>query len=269
MAGKYGYMPIDGRTSRATDFAGTGLDILTVETTQRHAYGRRYLDWDGSVFVYGHSLSALYSGFGAANIAPQNIGAVIPVGAKVGDRQVTVTIASGDGYAGDGVIAENELMLGRFVAGHGEALVQNRIIMGNTAVASGGGTSKLTLNRAITNALTASSSYVEILLNPDRYLAKGAYQYNAFMSVPAVNVAATGYNFWGQTWGPCWLCPGGADATPGNTIHDRMMYFVGDGSVNGGDYLAAAEAYQPAGWLMDMTSAALSAMPMVFLTIRR
>ncbi len=62
---------------------------------------------------------------------------------------------------------------------------------------------------------------------------------------------------------------GRASATPGNTIHDRMMYFVGDGSVNGGDYLAAAEAYQPAGWLMDMTSAALSAMPMVFLTIRR
>jgi hypothetical protein len=234
---------------------------------QQYHYGTRHITKDGRVFKYSGSKTALLSGFGAANYfaaANQN-GAVLPAAVAVGDTKIAVTIASDDGYGG-GAIAEDELVGGYVVMGHGESLVQNRLIVKNTAISTAGGTMYITVDGAIEQVMTISSSYCEILFNPYRYLGKGALQYNAFMCVPSQNVTS-GYNFWGQTWGPCWVVPGGADTTPGNTIHDRMMYFVGDGSVNGGDYLAAAEAYQPAGFILDSTSPSISACPFIMLQI--
>jgi hypothetical protein len=256
------YLPV----SRIQDPNGAGLSYASISTTQQHAWGRRALTKDGRVFKYFHSLGSLLSGYGAANIAPQNIGAVPPANIAVGAKQVTVTIASGDGYAADGVVAENELVGGYFVAGHDEAAaVQNRLIEGNTAVASGGGTTRVTLDEPIANALT-TSSYIEITLNPYRYLSKGAYEYNAFLGVPAVNTAST-YNGWLQTAGPCFVIPGGGDATPGDTANDRTAYFVGDGSVNFGYALTVESGYQIAGFCIDTTASGTSAMPLIMLTL--
>jgi len=249
----------------ATELDRMGLYVI--ETTQRHVYGQRLLTVDGRVFKYCHSLGSLLSGFGAANIAPYNIGAVLPAAAAVGDTEVLVTIASGDGYAADGVVAENELIGAYVVMGNGESLVQNRMIIGNTAVASGGGTCTIKLDGGIANAMTISSSYCEIILNPYKYLSKGAYEYQAFMCVPALN-AATGYNFWGQTWGPCWVTPGGADATPGSSADDRTAYFVGDGSVNFGTYvISLARGHQLAGFAIEMTTTSITACPLIMLQI--
>jgi len=263
------YDPITLGPAEPKDYttAGRGEQgIVSLETVQRHIFGRRAITWDGKVFKYCHSLGTLLSGFGAANIATQNIGAVIPVAAAVGDPEITVTIASGDGYAGDGVIAKNELVGALLVCGNGESLVQNRTIMANTAVAANGGTCRLRLDYPIANIMTAASSYVEIVMNPYKYLSKGAYEYHAFMCVPAVN-AASGYNFWGQTWGPCWVCPGGADATPGNTVNDRTAYFVGDGSVNFGTSLTVETGYQIAGFCIDNTAGPVSALPLIMLQL--
>ncbi len=79
--------------------------------------------------------------------------------------------------------------------------------------------------------------------------------------------ATTGYNFWGQTEGPCWVVPGGADATPGDTANDRTAYFVGDGSVNFGTSLVVESGYQKAGYCIDPTVSGTSAMPLVFLQL--
>lgn len=250
------------------DFVSSGykLSYAAIETTQRNVPGRAAITRDGRIFRYGRSLGNVLSGFGAANIAPQNIGAVIPIAAAVGASEVVATIASNDGYAGDGAVAENELIGGYWVSGHGESLVQNRLILANTAVASGGGTTRIALDAPIANAMTAASSYVEILLNPYRYLSKGAYEYHCFMCIPAVN-AGSGYWFWGQRRGPCWVCPGGGDASPGDTANDRTAYFVGDGSVNFGYALTVESGYQKAGYCMDRTASGTSAMPQIFLQL--
>jgi hypothetical protein len=266
----YDRSPIIGPSSGVRDFASSDYDvsIMALETTQRHVYGRRFITWDGKVFKYGKSLGDLQSGYGAFNIGTQNIGAVPPAAYAAGDRTVLVTIASGDGYAGDGVIDENELVGGYFVAGHDEvAAVQNRTIEANTAVLATGGTCTLTLDFPIANAI-ATSSYVEIVLNPYRYLNRtgGGLQYHAVMGVPVVN-ASTGYNVWLQTAGPAWLVPGGGDATPGNTVNDRTAYFVGDGSVNFGTALTLETGYQVAGFCIDTTAGPVSALPLVMLTI--
>jgi len=242
-------------------------DLITPATTQRHAYGRRFITWDGKYYKYCHSLGTLLAGFGAANIGASNISAAIPAATAVGDREILITIASGDGHAGDGIIAENELLGAQIVFGHGaESLANNRTIMANTAVPSGGGTCRVLLDMPCANVMTAASSWVEVCLNAYRYTSKGALEYNAFVCVP-IKGCTTGYNYWGQTAGPCWICPGGGDATPGNTVNDRTAYFVGDGSVNFGTSLTIETGYQIAGFCIDQTSAALSAQPNVMLTL--
>jgi hypothetical protein len=251
------------------DFTGASecnMGYAALETTQRSAFGRMWWTWDGKVFRYCHSLGTLLSGFGAANIAPANIAGVIPTAAAAGDREIIVTIASGDGYAGNGLVAKDELEGALLVCGHGESLVQNRTIMANAAVASGGGTCRILLDYPLANAMTAASSYVEVVLNPYKYLSKGAYEYHAFMCVPAVN-ASSGYNFWGQTRGPAWVCPGGGDGTPGDTANDRTAYFVGDGSVNFGYALTVESGYQRAGYCIDRTANGTSALPLIFLQL--
>jgi hypothetical protein len=244
------------------------LDFGTISTTQKHAYGRLYETWDGKRYRYGHSVGDCLSGFGAANVGTQNIAVVLPVAAAVGDMTILVTIASGDGYAGNGLIADGELCGANLVIGHGEALVTNRTILANTPVASGGGTSLLQLDGPVTQVMTAASSYSEIVLNRFAHLNRtgAGLEYHGFMGVPEKNCAST-YNGWFQTRGPCWLCPGSGDATPGNTVNDRTAFFVGDGSVNFGTALTVETGYQMAGYCIDTTAGAVSALPMIQLML--
>ena len=257
MATVGGGMPLD----LTGDYA---LGYASEETVQRADYGARVITNDGRVFKYCKAKAAVKSGFGAANDAPQNISDAT-VTAAVGDLEVGVTIAAGDGAAADGAIAENELRGGYFVAGHGAtAAVQNRMIEKNTLVAAGGAECTLTLDFPIADALAAA--FCELVLNPYRYLSNGALEYNAFMCVPAVNADAA-ENFWGQTWGPCWVVPGGGDNTPGDSVDDRMVYFVGDGSVNGGTAIDEERGHQVAGFIIDETGIGTGALPLVMLQI--
>lgn len=265
-AASWDFAPLVGPVSRPADFR-------LLLTTQQHVYGRRYITWDGKVFKYSHSLGTLYAGYGAANIANATvarlINSVTPAALLAGQDQISVTIAATEGYAGDGVIAENELVGAQIVLGHGAAaLTEERTIMANTAGASGGSTIQVLLDEPLDLAHDAGVA-CELPLNEYRYTGKGNYDYNAFVCVPRVAVT-TGYNYWGQTWGPCWCVPGGADSTPGDETYDRMVYFVGDGSVNGGDALSGGSLashvpYQPAGFIIDTTASGTGAMPLVML----
>ncbi len=87
------------------------------------------------------------------------------------------------------------------------------------------------------------------------------------MGVPADNKTAT-YWCWIQSWGPCWVKPGGGDGTPGDTINDRTAYFVGDGTVNFGTVIEALEiGHQLAGFCIDVTASGTSALPLIMLQI--
>lgn len=248
---------------------GTDMSYADVDTVQRNMIGRRFLTWDGRIFRYSKSLGTIYSGFGAANIFPaSNLGAVIPAAAAVGDRIISVTVGASAGYGADGAVAENELIGGYVTCGHGESIANTRRIEANTAVATGGGTMLVLLDAPIANAMTVSSSYVEVWPNPYKYLSNGSVLsgYLAFMCVPAVTVA-TGKYFWGQTRGPCWCVPGGGDGSPGDTASDRTVYFVGDGSVNAGYALTIETGYQKAGYIIDRTASGTSAGPLVMLEL--
>ena len=244
-------------------------DLSVLQAAQAHPYGRRYLTWDGKVFKYCRSLGTLNAGYGAANIAnavvARLINSVTPAAYAVGQQQIPVTIAGTEAYAGDGVIAENELTGAHIVIGHdAAATTENRTVMGNSA-SSGAGTIQVVLDEPLDLAHAAGVA-CELPLNPYRYLGSGSLEYNAFMCVPRSQVT-TGLNFWGQTAGPCWVVPGGGDTSPGDTANDRSAYFVGDGSVNFGTALTVETGYQYAGYCLDTTASGTSAMPMIMLCL--
>ena len=264
---RYAGMPLS--SFRRDKLVPTPSALYATSTTELFPVGMRYVDEDdGRVFRYSKALDTLYSGYGAANgtVAANIINSVLPNAVAVGDTEMTVTIASDEGYAGNGLVAADELQGGYIVFGHAAAAsAQTRRIISNTAVASGGGTTRIVMDGAA-GYLLAASGFAEVQLNPYRYLMQGGYSYNAFMCVPAT-YATTGLFFWGQTWGPCWCVPGGGDSTPGNTAEDRTVYFVGDGSVSGAYALTIETGYQKAGFIIDSTSSSVSAMPLVMLQI--
>ena len=248
-------------------------DFIYSQTSAKDArfnYGDTFTLPDGRVFKYGNTVGACLSGFGASNASGTvNMSVAMPGSIVAGDRTATITVASGDGYAADGLVAKDELAGGYFVTGHGASTVQNRQIIANAAVASGGGTCLVTVDGPFSNALT--TPFTEVVLNPYRYLIRGvgaaSTEYHAVMGVPALNVTST-YKAWFQSWGPCWVTPGGDDATPGSSQDDRMAYFVGDGSVNFGTFiLSEARGHQTAGFCIDQTSGSATALPLIMLQI--
>ena len=228
----YPFHPLDW-ASEPKDFSGDNqLGVYAMEATQRHVPGRRFTTWDGRVFKYGKSRdAALKSGFGAANDSTAVNISVTGATVAAGDRTTVLAFASGDGVDADGVCADKELVGGYWVTGHGVTTVQNRLIIDTegVGVSGTGGNITLTLDGPVSNALT--TPFTEVVLNPYRYLKKGGGDYYSVMGVPAVNVTAA-YWCWIQSWGPCWVTPGGGDTTPGNSANDRTAIFVGDGSVN-------------------------------------
>lgn len=250
-------------------------DFIYEASTQKNPQynvGDRVVLPDGRVFRYAKSAGTVLSGFGAAMSIPVTISGSLPAQTgdgsfAIGSRAVTVTIAADDGAAGDGVIAKDELRGGYIVINNNTSNPINRGIVGNTAVASGGGTSVVYLDGPITTTLT-TSSYCEIMPNP--YLAMtpgggGALEFETFLGVPAVG-CTTGKYFWLQTWGPLWVTPGGA-TTPGDSANDRTVVFVGDGSLNGVAHVTLENGYQVAGVIMQRDSNGSGGPPFVMLQV--
>jgi len=261
------YNPIPWNGSPHDHTGDNVLGIYTEETTQRYVCGTRLTTWDGRVFKYSRCITACLAGYGAQNDSGIiNMNVALNQNTVVGDRTVSWLLDAGAGYGLDGTVAEDELAGAYIIMGHGATDVRmNRLIMSNEAGINGDAI-ELVLDGPCSDA--ATTPFSEILLNPYRYLTRNVNGvYLSVMCVPAVNVDALEY-FWGQTWGPCWLVPGGADATPGNTAEDRQVYFVGDGSTNGGKALSGAvEGEQKAGFIIDSTVGASNAAPFVMLQL--
>ena len=224
--------------------------------------GDRFVTGDGRVFRYAKAGTAgVLSSFGATVTASSNISVLAPAQTAgcgaIGDRKVVITIASGDGRAADGVVAADELKGGYIVVNNQGSSAQTRCILGNTAVASGGGTTIVTLDGPLTAAVVVGVGYTEILLNPYAFMETGSgvatnLEYKSFFGVPVVT-ATVGQYFWLQTWGPLFVCPGGT-GTPGDSAFDREVYFVGDGSISGAAHVTQEAGYQVAGFTMDSGS---------------
>jgi len=253
---------------------GLPLDngLYKATTDQKFHYGSRIIHpIDGRTFKYCHATTECQSGYGARNYAGVNISVLLPATPATiaaGTSKITITIASGDGYAGDGVIAEDELVGGYIVFGNQSEDPENRLIIKNTAVASGGGTSVVTIDGGINAALTGGTSYCEVLLNPYAHLVGNATndEYMTCMCLPACNAAAT-YNFWGLTYGIAWITPTGA-AQPGYTANDREVYCnQGNGAFMSGTTAVVETGWQRVGTILERTASATTGAPFVLLQL--
>ena len=250
-----------------TDGRPVGNNLYKQSATQLFRYGKRVMTWDGRVFRYGGSKTALYAGYGAANyftVSKHVAYAALPTAIAVGQEWADVTVGASNGY-GSGGYSEDELVGGYIVVGHNTTSVENRVIIKNNYMSASGGTMRVWVDGAFETA-NSTSNGAELYPNPYRYLGKGSLEYNAFMGVPAINFTST-YNGFIQTWGPCWVVPGGGDTSPGDTANDRTAFFVGDGSVNFGTSLTVETGYQLAGFCIDTTGSGTSALPLIMLQI--
>jgi hypothetical protein len=271
MIGRTNKLPFNPINWSATPHDNTGdyqLAYYTTETTQRYVWGTRGLTWDGKVFRYSRSKDTLYAGYGALNGASVDVSDLInsnhTLTISPGDREVLVTVAAGEGYD-NGAVAEDELVGAMFVVGHGAAATtETRTVIGNEYVAAAGGTIMVEVDYPF--ALTHTTGFMELPLNPYGYLLKPANQVGSVMGVPNIT-ATTGQNLWIQTWGLCWCVPGGADADIASEAANRECVFVGDGSVNGSNIITLENGYQRAGFVTDSSEAGTGCMPMVMLQI--
>jgi len=251
-----------------TDGRPVDNNLYKQSATQLFRYGKRIMTWDGRVFRYAGSKTALLAGFGAANYftVSLHVGfAVLPTAIAAGQDWADVTVAASMGYGAAGFL-EDELVGGYVVFGHGTSKVQNRCVVKNQAMSDAGGTMRIWLDGPVETAQTVAVDGAELYPNPYKYLGKGSLEYNAFMGVPAINVTST-YNAFMQTWGPCWVTPGGGDTSPGDTANDRVAIWVGDGSVNFVYNSTLENGYQVAGFCIDTTANGTSALPLIMLQI--
>jgi hypothetical protein len=264
------------------------LYLTSTVKSDKYNVGDRTVTPDGRVFRYCKAAATCDPEFGAYNPIKTIANAVAPTqtvisgpilnsfgsantttAGSLGANVVTITVGATGGAAGDGVIAEDELRGGSIVIGNGTSQhPQMRGIIGNTAVASGGGTCDVYLDASLISAVAVGTTNIEAMLNPYANVkgdqAGGAYV--SFLGMPAAR-ATVGQYFWLQTWGPCWIT---SDGTTGAAANGRVLYFADNGSVVSSDKVtdgATNVLFQPAGFALDASSAGASNAPMVMLQI--
>lgn len=240
--------------------ADYNLGIYTVEATQRYWYGARWLRWDGAVFKYCLSGAACRTGRGAKflNAIPAtgiDYSALARVQA-IGDTKVLMT--------NQGVVAQTKDCLAGgtiFISDEDDdtptdGKLQQRLIIGNTA-ATISGTCEITLDAPLNRAVL-TTTYAWCMPNPYNNVGFGTDPYMSCAGLPATYVSASGYHFWLQTWGLCWIA---FQTGSGNTGHARGLVFRHDGSLethmNAGATGGTGTNYpqQHAGFIVDNNAA--------------
>jgi len=176
---------------------------------------------------------------------------------QVGDKTITMTSVVGQ--------AANSLKGGTITINYlppdsDDAYLQDRTVVGNTACAAGG-TTVITLDYALTKALT-TASYAFVMPNPYSDIAYDGGSGNSVAGIPATYISATGHYFWLQTKGRIWVAPQG---TVGKTAYAREVVWRHDGSIDIHDVASATAKYnQHAGFIIDNNASANGATEIFF-----
>ena len=246
MIGKTNDLPFNPLDFQALphDFTSDyNLGIHTAETTQRYALGTRYMTWDGRIYKYYHALAATRAGNGAKNTYAQALGwSAVASATPVGESYVNVTTGAtqpGTDNANTSIFAKDGLEGGYVCIFDGGTIVSGiRGITANDAVATGGGTLKIYIDRPVNLALT-TFDVVEIMASPYKNLLWASSAMGPTIVVPVI-VATAGQYSWGQTWGPIW-CPPQATAGDNDAAGEENFHLIfrADGSVESHNHASA------------------------------
>lgn len=206
--------------------------IFEFSATQKFPLGQKF--WYGDrCYKYAKATATMNMDLLAANNCYGiSTYAAVPTATAAGTNQVYATIGATDGSAGDGAVALDELVGGYltlFNMNTASGQTGQFYILGNNAVAAGGGTVTLEIDQPLPYACTVSSA-TEINPNPYRYLTTANTGGNRwFVGVPQAIATTTYPYFWVQTWGPCWVAP---QAAVGATANVNCVVARHDGSLD-------------------------------------
>jgi len=257
-----------GRTL-GSDIGATVLnqDLYEISAVAKHRLGTRVVRGDRA-FRYAKASKTLTKNELAVHPVDLHYirNAVIPVTAPIGSDRVTVTVHSGDGQAGDGVIAAHEMQGGHvmfYKAGANEWMTFG--IVDNTVAASNRIT--LTLDGELPVALTAAADYCEEGMGCPYYNVNhdNANGTRPFLGMAMRLATVAEPYFWIQTWGPARFAPQAGVGTPANV---NVCVFRHDGSIDVPVFNDANLKYaQHAGFVMTRLKNGDQAAPFVFLQV--
>jgi hypothetical protein len=248
----------EGGEAYRTGLPSGSWDFIYEKSTTKDArwnIGDRVVLPDGRVFRYCKSGAACYPGQG--NVFYNAIPAtgidysLLYEAAALGARSIKMTNQGTVAQTLDG-LRGGEIIL-KPASGSGNDELQMRGIIGNTA---GGVSDVITiyLDAPLTEALT-TASYAFCMPSPysDIRQTGGTAGCVSFAGVAAIEITASGYYFWLQTKGLCWIAP---QSGVGATTYYRTAYWRHDGSVDIHPNIGTNVTDQIAGVIIDNNSAA-------------
>lgn len=276
VGGKYIQLP-PGMDSQELPNLTIPTGIHTCDTAQKYPIGTKFVN-GMRTYYYCKANGECDTEWGCYKNKKTNTAAVAPTQSTavdvatglaagvVGSRQVTVTIDAEIGTLTTGVLAKDELAGGFIVVGNGSAQHPQMFqIVGHPALTSTGGSLTLTLDDILATAVTAATTYLELMESPfyDVCADGAGGDYVTFIGIPAAH-ASDGEFFWVQTWGPCWITSNSATC---DSARDRTIVFVGNGSVESSNDETLESGFQIAGVALDASGSSAANAPMVLLQI--
>lgn len=229
------FRPLDWAAS-PHDFAGDNqLGPYQVEETQRYIYGTRYLMWDGRIFKYAASITALkpYHLSGTVDDAADAWSDALATPAGSRSMIITMSNRSEDDLAG-GYLQIYDATIDNSV---GRGIVGNDATVGTTTIVH--------LDYPLAVTVVATSDDTEVFENPYKEI-RSSDNYVTYMGVAASPVSATGYNFWLQSYGSCIISGGGA-ALVKDAINNKDVVADAGGCLH---QVSTHENYQRIGYMI-------------------
>jgi len=189
-----------------------------------------YMRLGNKEFIYAIAGGTLNTDFGAMNSYKQKvIQAHCTAEVAAGETEIEITIDSDGSLSYSEGVTEDELVGGQFIAFPGSENSYRRGIIGNTAIALGGGDITITLDSP-TPAITPIDKWCECIRNPYGCVKSNQGEQAMVMGMPTV-VAKVNQGLWLQVSGPNWAAPVSGAGGPGGANGLLECVFVGNGSI--------------------------------------
>jgi hypothetical protein len=239
-------------------------DLSVPDSTQKYDIGTAFT-LNGKAYYYGYASGACSGSMLACKTYKQEVSyQTVGAAADIYATQLTITVAATDGIAADGALAKDYLKGGTVVVfpAVGGSYYFTRGIVGNTVVASGGGTTVIDLDAPIPVAVDAAAS-AEATASPWAAFVDSTSAWMTKVGLPTCYSAGSQY-IWLQTWGMAWVSPQSTVGTAG--YHDVIARH--DGSIDYDNQTVDLNiSDQRVGYSVSYGAGGAQAAPFIFLQI--
>ncbi len=202
------------------------------DTVQKYPIGA-ILSLGLQKYAYAKASGTLNPDMGAKIGQHQHIAyTTVAASAAAGVSELTLDVAATDGVGHDGAIAADELVGGFIVVFPHSSNTFVRQIVGNTAIAAGGGEMTVTLDSPTPVAIVVDVTHCEAMASPFLNVKTDTSDATSVVGIPTYP-ATDGKYCWLLVSGVGWAAP---QAEVGTGTNDQEVVFRHDGSLDEHDY---------------------------------